>query len=346
MDPIEIAVRPVSPFRLTGGGGDRTLRANGAWMERLLVIDGAAMVTRVRQTESGECLFSAEGLEPGRLEGPGSEAVAEPDEDQLLAGVERLRFAVGVDQDLTDFYQRFSEDPILGPAIRGRLERRGRRRPVPWEALLWAITEQLIEYRRAVAIQRQMIRRWGIRLRSGDPAGQSGSPRPHSVFRGRSPRAVRTKAASLSTVPAPEVIANLAPAELAACDLSARRALAAIMVAREVSRGRSDPADPSGDRRLLAIRDIGPWTIACLALRGRGDPDALLAGDLGQVKLVGYLLGLGRLAEVEEVESFYRPYAPYRGLAGDFLLGAAGESVHGPGSRARIRHVAAPPRAA
>ena len=346
MDPIEIAVRPVSPFRLTGGGGDRTLRANGVWMERLLVIDGAAMVARVRQTESGECLFTAEGLEPGWLEGPGSEALVEPDEERLLAGLDRLRFAVGVDQDLTEFYRRFREDPILGPAIRGRLERRARRRPLPWEALFWAITEQLIEYRRAAGIQRQIIRRWGIRLPGREPAGQIGTERRRGAFGVRPGRAARTKAAGLSAVPGPEVIAELAPAELAACDLSPRRALAAIMVAREVSRGRADPADPGGDRRLLAIRDVGPWTIACLGLRGRGDPDALPAGDLGQVKLVGYLLGLGRLAEVEEVESFYRPYAPYRGLAGDFLLGAAGESVHGPGSRARIRHVAAPPRAA
>lgn len=328
-------------MRLSGGGGDRTVGVNGPWIERLLVLDRAAMVIRVRQMSSGECLFRAEGIEPERLEGPGRESLVEPDEDQLLDGIDRLRFAVGVDQDLTGFHQCFRDDPVLGPAIRGRLERRARRRPLPWEALIWAITEQLIEYRRAAAIQRQMIRRWGNRLPAGAPARKSGFGLGRKPGRGRPSRASRAKGFPLSTVPAPEVIAGLAPAELAACDLSPRRALAAIMVAREVSRGRCDPANPSDDRRLLAIRDIGPWTIACLALRGRGDADALLAGDLGQVKLVGYLLGLGRPAEVDEVERFYRPYAPYRGLAGDYLLGAAGESVHGPGNRARIRHVAA-----
>lgn len=150
----------------------------------------------------------------------------------------------------------------------------------------------------------------------------------------------------MSTVPGPEVIAGLAPAELASCDLSPRRALAAIKVAREVHSGRCDPADPADDRRLRTIRDVGPWTISCLALRGRGNLDALLAGDLGQLKLVGYLSGLGRLAEVEEVHRFYARYAPYRGLAGDYLLGAAGRHVHGPGNHARIRRRATAHRAA
>jgi hypothetical protein len=33
------------------------------------------------------------------------------------------------------------------------------------------------------------------------------------------------------------------------------------------------------------------------------------------IKLVGRLAGLGRRATVEEVEEFYAPFAPFRGLA-------------------------------
>ena len=36
--------------------------------------------------------------------------------------------------------------------------------------------------------------------------------------------------------------------------------------------------------------------------------------------LVGHLAGNGRRATVEEVEAFYAPYAPFRGLAGEFTL--------------------------
>ena len=53
----------------------------------------------------------------------------------------------------------------------------------------------------------------------------------------------------------------------------------------------------------------------CLGLFGRGDPDSLPAGDLMYLKLVGRLARLGRRATVEEVEEFYAPYAPFRGLA-------------------------------
>ena len=94
-----------------------------------------------------------------------------------------------------------------------------------------------------------------------------------------------------------------------------------------MSAGRVDPADPAGDRRLLAIREIGPWTIQCLALYGRGEVDSLPAGDLGYLKLVGRLAGMGRRATIEEVEEFFRPYVPYRGLAGEFALFAHHKAI-------------------
>jgi 3-methyladenine DNA glycosylase/8-oxoguanine DNA glycosylase len=124
----------------------------------------------------------------------------------------------------------------------------------------------------------------------------------------------------LSDVPCPATIADRAPAELAALDLAPGRALALVRVAREVASGRIDPGSAEADARLLAIPEIGPWTVQCLGLRGRGDPDSLPAGDLAYLKLVGRLAGLGRRARVEEVEEFFAPYAPFRGLAGTFTL--------------------------
>lgn len=312
----EVAVRPRAPLRLPRmTGGELVLARRGDSLERLLVIREEAMLVRARHGKSGELRFGAEPVEPDRLEGPGVRELTGAGEDTLQEGIARMRRSFGVDDDLGDFYRHFRDDPLLGPALRGRLEQRPQRRPVAWEALLWAITEQLIEYRRAARIQRQLIRRFGVRM------------------------------SKLATVPSPAAIAAASPAELEACGLGARRAVAMIRVAREVQTGRVDPEDPAGDRRLLTIPMIGPWTIACLGLRGRGDPDALLAGDLAQVKLVGYLKGLGRLAEIEEVEEFYAPYAPWRGLAGEYLVAAAGAAVHGPGNRARIRRQAFRPAA-
>ena len=82
----------------------------------------------------------------------------------------------------------------------------------------------------------------------------------------------------------------------------------------------STPAIPADDPRLRRISGIGPWTLQVLGLNGRGEPDSLPAGDLAYVKLVGSLVGLGRRATVEEVEEYFAPYAPFRGLAGSFAL--------------------------
>ena len=150
-------------------------------------------------------------------------------------------------------------------------------------------------------IERRIVGRWGARL-------------------GEGPRAPR------DTAPV-ETIAGRAPAELQAMDLSAGRATAMRRLARDVVLGRVDPGDPEADRRLLATPEIGPWTVQCLALFGRGEMDSLPAGDLGYIKLVGHLAGLGRRATIPEVEEFYAPYEPFRGLAGSLTLSGLHRAV-------------------
>jgi 3-methyladenine DNA glycosylase/8-oxoguanine DNA glycosylase len=210
-------------------------------------------------------------------------------------GIQRMRFAFGVDHSLAEFHRAFKRDALIGPIIRRAPWARPLRRPDPWEALAWAITEQLIEVERAEEIQRRMIRRFGRR-------GERG----------------------LRDAPPPDVIAGRAPAELCALDLAPRRAQAMVETAREVAAGRVDLADhePSW-QRLLKIRNIGPWTVEKLAFHGQGRDDMLPAGDLAYVKLVGRMLRMGRRAEVNEVRAFFEPYAPFEGLAGMYLLRGA-----------------------
>ncbi|MGA8746941.1 MAG: hypothetical protein WB507_13910, partial [Solirubrobacterales bacterium] len=111
-----------------------------------------------------------------------------------------------------------------------------------------------------------------------------------------------------------------APVELESMGLALRRAIALRAVAREVAAGRCDLTEQAADRRLLAVPEIGPWTVQCLGLFGRGDPDSLPAADLGYLKLIGRLACIGRRATVEEVEELFAPYAPFRGLAGALTL--------------------------
>jgi DNA-3-methyladenine glycosylase II len=295
--PLEVEVRPASPYRLPRGSDDRTLRVEGGVATRLLHVEGSPVLVRAWQPAAERVLLRAQPVDPAAVELPlvGGDAEAAPASTaQLELAVERMRFVLSVDYDLGEFHRRFRRDPLLGPLIRRMPSFRPRRRTWPWEALAAAVVGQLIEAERAVRIERRIVGRWGPRLGDGRDA--------------------------LRDVPAATTIAGRAPAELASMDLAPTRAAALRRVAQTVARGRCDLDSPLGDRRLLTLPQIGPWTVRCLALFGRGDMDSLPAGDLGYVKLVGRLAGLGRRATVAEVEEFYRPYEPFRGLVGALTL--------------------------
>jgi 3-methyladenine DNA glycosylase/8-oxoguanine DNA glycosylase len=205
-----------------------------------------------------------------------------------------MRCALWVDADLSDFYRRFRRDRLVGPLIRRRPDFRPSGRPWPWEALAAAVVGQLIEARQAALIERRIAGRWGARLGEGREA--------------------------LRDVPGPDAIAGRAPAELEQMELVGKRAVALRRLARDVAAGRCRIESAEADRRLLALPQIGPWTVQCLGLFGRNEVDSLPAGDLGYIKLVGRLNGGGRRATVPEVEEFYAPYEPYRGLVGALTL--------------------------
>lgn len=273
---LEQDVRPCLPYRLPPAGRDGLLRRREGVYARLLHDDAGRPVVVRAWPLGGAVRFRAEAS----------------DEHAAAWGIERMRFAFGVDHSLADFHRAFKRDRLIGPIIRRTPWARPLRRPEPFEALAWAITEQLIEAERAEEIQRRIVWRFG---RHGD--------------RG------------LRDAPAAASVAALAPAELCALDLAPRRALAMVKVAREVATGRVDlGAHEPAWRRLLRIPNVGPWTVEKLALHGQGRDDMLPAGDLAYVKLVGRMLRMGRRATAEEVREFFAPYAPFEGLAGLYLL--------------------------
>jgi 3-methyladenine DNA glycosylase/8-oxoguanine DNA glycosylase len=283
---VRVEVRPRWHFRLpTVVGLDRLMRRHGAVLHRLIHHEAQPIVVRVAQTSADAVLFGA----------------AAPTRAAAEYGIARMRAALGVDQDLQPFHERFRRDPLIGPAVRADPGLRLAARPDPFEALTWAVCEQLIEYERAAAIQRRLAARYGRCDRSG-----------------------------LRDAPTAAAIAARAPAELAALDLSPGRAIALIRCAREVASGRVDLAAPdheAGWRRLRAIPGIGAWTIQTLACSGQGRVDQLPAGDLAYIKLVGRLLTgvpYARATE-EQVEAFFAPYAPWSALAGAYAL-RSGES--------------------
>jgi DNA-3-methyladenine glycosylase II len=305
---LRVEVTPASPFRLSlAGGMDGVLRRRGGILERLLHHECVPVRVRVAQSAPDAVLFGA-----------CSDSVA-----AARHGIERMRFALGVDDDLTDFYRQLADDPLVGRSVRERPWLRVRRRPEPFEALAWAICEQLIEYERAAAIQRRIVRALGPRW---EERGEGGLGGDGAGVRDRASRRASGGAGggewgSLRDVPSPHTLAGTAPARLESFDLAGSRARLLVRIAREVASGRLDLHDPdheSGWRRLRAIPGIGPWTVEMLALKGQGRHDQLPAGDFGLLKLVGRLLSGGdphSCAREDDVRSFFAPYGPWRGLA-------------------------------
>jgi 3-methyladenine DNA glycosylase/8-oxoguanine DNA glycosylase len=273
---------PRWPLRLPRRGGpDGLLEVRAGVVHRLLHVDGHPVVVRAAQRRDGRVRLGAQAA----------------DEATAAEGMSRMRFALGIDDDLAEFHARFRRDPVIGAAVRSRPWLRVRRRPEPFEVLAWAITEQLIEFVRAAAIQRRIVRALGRRC-------------PRTGLRDAPPAAV---------------LAGVAPARLESWDLAGGRALTLRRAAREVASGRvrlRGAAAEAGRRRLRALPGIGRWTVEMLALQGQGRLDQLPAGDLGYLKLVGRLKREDPRARAteDEVREFFAPYAPWAGLAGAYAF--------------------------
>lgn len=272
-------VRPPWAFALPKRGGlDGLLQVRGGVVHRLLHLGDEPVLVRVAQPAPALVLFGARAA---------SRQAAE-------RGIERMRLALGVDRDLRELYERFRWDPLIGASLRANPGLRPAARPLGFEALAWAICEQLIEFERAAAIERRLVWRLGRRC----------------------------SATGLRDSPAADAVAAQAPARLCSFGLSESRAIALVRAAREVAAGRVDldASEPeAGWRRLRAIPGIGSWTLQMLALTGQGRLDQIPAGDLAYRKLVGRLRSGGdphaRASEDEVLELFER-YHPWAGVAG------------------------------
>jgi 3-methyladenine DNA glycosylase/8-oxoguanine DNA glycosylase len=274
-------VRPRWPLRLPRRGGpDGLARVRDGALRRLLHAGEEPVVVTVHAPARDRLVFAARA--PSR-------AAAEH-------GIERMRFALGADDDLRPFYERFRWDPLIGPAVRRDPLRRTYRKPDPFGALVAAITEQLIEFERAVAIQKRIVARLGRRC-------------PDTGLR---------------DLPAPATLAGAAPALLQSLDLAGARAITLVRAAREVAAGRIDLYGSDHERawvRLRAIPGIGAWTVEMTALTGQGRLDVVPAGDLGFLKLVGRLRtgNPHARAEEDEVREFFARFDPWAGQAAAYL---------------------------
>src|SRR5262245_34774496 len=181
---------------------------------------------------------------------------------QSEAGVEHIRFVLGLEDDHTEFLRRFANDPMIGEATRRFRGLRPLRTGTVAQALLRAVAGQLILSSRAREIERAVIR--------------AASPRLDG----------------LHAAPTAAELGRFSPAELDRLCLGARRGAALVRLCRSVDLEalKGHPTDVVASR-LLRERGLGPWSIGVVCLEGLGRYERGLARDLGLVRLASALWG-------------------------------------------------------
>ncbi len=208
-------------------------------------------------------------------------------------GIDELRFVLSLDDDHSEFLERFRDDPLLRRALPRLRGYRPLRLPTVTHALLRAVCGQLIQASRAREIER-------------------------NVIRAATPRLTDTR---LHAPPTPASFASFSPAQLRRLGLGARRGATLIRLCRSLNLEalRSQPTAAAA-ARLERERGLGPWSVGVVCLEGLGRYERGLVGDLGLVKLCSALRG--RWVEPWETAELLEPYGEWAGLAGVYLLQA------------------------
>jgi AraC family transcriptional regulator, regulatory protein of adaptative response / DNA-3-methyladenine glycosylase II len=210
----------------------------------------------------------------------------------LPAAVARSRRLFDLDADPAAFGAVLGADEVIGRLVRSRP---GLRAPGTVDGAEWAvrvILGQHISVRAARTVTGRLVAAYGKPLDHPDGGLTHAFPSPDT----------------------------LAEADLESLGLTKARAAAVRELTGRLCRGDLG-LDVGADRReaeehLLAIPGVGPWTVAHVALRSLGDPDAFPAGDLGlqlaasRLGLADHAVALGRRAN---------RWRPWRGYAAHYL---------------------------
>jgi 3-methyladenine DNA glycosylase/8-oxoguanine DNA glycosylase len=205
------------------------------------------------------------------------------------AGVDHVRFALGLDDDHSEFVRRFAGDPLLGETLRRIRGLRPMRTATVAQALLRAVAGQLIQASRARQIERTIVR-------AASPA-----------------------LGGLHAAPTAAELARFSPAQLGRLGLGARRASCLVRLCRSLDlEGLKEQPSGAVAARLVRERGLGPWSVGVVCLEGLGRYEHGLARDLGLAKLASALWG--RWAEPDETDVLLEPYGEWAGLASVYLL--------------------------
>jgi DNA-3-methyladenine glycosylase II len=195
-----------------------------------------------------------------------------------------------LDRDLTGFYRMAQEDGLLREAVQRLRGLRLIGMPDLFETLCWGVIGQQISLSAAYALKRRFVEAFGESL--------EWDGRAYRIF------------------PSCERIARLTPADLASCKLSARKSEYLIGIARRMADGQLSKdmllniSLKEAEKRLTAVRGIGPWTAHYVMMRCLRHPAAFPVDDAG---LINAIKTVGRMARKPTRQEVLKLAEPWKG---------------------------------
>lgn len=214
----------------------------------------------------------------------------------LTSAVRRCRRLLDLDADPRAVAEALGGDPLLGPIVAAHPGLRSPGHVDPAELAVRAVLGQQVSVRAARTLAGRLVERFGEPLAPGLEVPGGGLTH---VF------------------PSPDVLAAADPAGFS-IPVARGRALAGLsgaIASGWIDLGPGCDRDEA-ERRLVELRGIGPWTAGYVRMRGLGDPDVFLHGDLG-VRMA--LEAGGRRATPAAAAREARAWSPWRSYANHLL---------------------------
>lgn len=257
-------------------------------LKALMTPDGACVLDIRFEAEGAWCRVHA----PRRL---GTDS---------MAGLHRASLRMlGLTGEVAGFEARAARDQGLSSLV---MRRRGLRVPLTatvFDGLCWGIIGQQIHVAFAASLRREILHL------TGEPA--EGDMRAH---------------------PGPERVAELSPTLLAKRRYTRSKAEYLIGAAREVAEKRLDiealteGSAIAAEKRLKAVRGIGPWTARYAMLRA-GFADSAPVGDSALGLALQRVRGLEERPKHDVAERLMGVFSPYRSLATTHLWASLKEAA-------------------
>lgn len=257
---------------------------DGRVYRRILAFDGLPVEISVRQTRPPdepqlEVMAVCAQRQPPRLK------------DKLTAILERT---LGLQVDLSDFYEMARDDPKIGTLVRRFNGFRPPRFPTVFEALVNAIACQQLTVLVGIMLLNRLARTRGMAFGPGSAAAFA--------------------------FPTPEELGSTRPETLGALGFSRQKASALIRLGRECASDAShlealaELDDRQALTRLLDFHGIGRWSAEYAMLRGLGRLNVFPADDVAGVRNLHRCLRLKKIPDYNTGRRLLSRWHPYEGL--------------------------------